>query len=58
MKTGGGSSGNTGPIFFDDIYVEQTAALNLRLPMVHTPDFDHDGDVDLVDADTFIACLG
>ena len=32
IKTGGGNSVNSGPLYIDDIYVEDTHALNLRNP--------------------------
>jgi len=58
VKTGGGSSGNAGPLYIDDIYVESTAEWNFHNPAVQPPDLDHDGDVDGVDAAAFVDCLG
>ena len=51
VKTSGGSSGeNFGPVYFDDIYLEQTDALNLSNPLdsdvreeVRDLSFDDDG---------------
>ena len=51
VKTSGGSSGeNFGPVYFDDIYLEQTDALNLNNPLdsdvreeVRDLSFDDDG---------------
>ncbi|MCB9849311.1 MAG: hypothetical protein H6817_01250 [Phycisphaerales bacterium] len=57
IKTGGGSSGNSGPLYLDDIYLENTNALNLHNPTVLPPDFDDDGDVDLFDHARFVDCL-
>lgn len=41
IKTGGGSSGNYGPVYFDDIYIESTNTLNLNNPLC--PDKDMSG---------------
>jgi hypothetical protein len=58
IKTGGGSSGNSGPLYLDDIHLEDTAAVNLNNPTVIPPDFNDDGDVDLADGARFVDCLG
>ncbi|MCA9255424.1 MAG: hypothetical protein KDA33_07285 [Phycisphaerales bacterium] len=56
--SGGGSGTNFGPVYFDDIHLEVTDALNLSLPgTVAAGDIDADGDVDLVDRDLFSAVL-
>jgi hypothetical protein len=58
VKTSGGSSGqNFGPVYFDDIYLETTAQLNLTNPTARIPDFDDDGDIDLDDYAFFADCL-
>ena len=50
IKTGGGSSQNSGPLFIDDLYIESSNALNLGNPvsgeLFLAADFDDDGDVD------------
>ncbi len=57
IKTGGGSSGNVGPLYIDDIYLEDTDALNLSNPTGQRCDADGDGDVDLDDYSFFTDCL-
>jgi hypothetical protein len=55
VKTaGGGSSQNFGPVYFDDIYLELTDALNLSNP-VPACDFDGDVDVDVDDVNLLLA---
>jgi hypothetical protein len=49
IKTGGGNSQNSGPLYIDDIYLENTNALNLWNPTSCEGDFDEDGDVDGLD---------
>lgn len=56
--SGGGSGTNFGPVYFDDIHLELTNALNLSLPgTMAAGDIDADGDVDDVDRDLFIGVL-
>lgn len=57
IKTGGGSSGNSGPLYLDDIHLENVNALNLNNPTVIPPDLDDDGDVDGADGVRFVDCL-
>lgn len=57
IKTGGGSSGNSGPLYVDDIYVENSPAVNLNDPAARVPDCDQNGDVDLADAALLVNCL-
>jgi len=57
IKTGGGSSGNVGPLLIDDLYLEDTDALNLSNPTGQRCDADGDGDVDLEDYLLFADCL-
>lgn len=57
LKTSGGSSDpNDGPVYFDDIYVEATDALNLANPAVDAcpPDMNNDGQLDFFDALNFL----
>jgi hypothetical protein len=57
IKTGGGS-GPSGPLYIDDIYIEDTAALNLWNPTgPRVGDCDGDEDVDLDDYVAFAECL-
>ena len=49
IKTGGGNSRNSGPLYIDDLYLENTDALNHGNPTVCEGDFDEDGDVDGLD---------
>ncbi|MBN1844755.1 MAG: hypothetical protein JW810_03660 [Sedimentisphaerales bacterium] len=49
IKTGSGNSENSGPLYIDDIYLEDTDALNLDNPTRCPADFEPDGDVDLHD---------
>ncbi len=48
VKTGGGNSENSGPLFIDDIFIEDSAALNLTNP-VSARDSDGDGVADQFD---------
>lgn len=63
IKTAGGSSGtNFGPVYFDDVYIEDSDSLNLRNPTIatcdpHPVDFDGDCDVDQHDLDMLEACI-
>ncbi len=57
IKTGGGSSENSGPLYIDDIYLEDGSALNLSLPAITRPDIDGDGGVTLADYLSFNQCL-
>lgn len=59
IKTGGGSSINSGPLYLDDIYLENTGALNLLNPTVPLSPGDFNGDrrVDTQDINPFIALL-
>lgn len=57
IKTGGGSSGNVGPLLIDDLYLEDTDALNRSNPTGQRCDADGDGDVDLDDYLLFADCL-
>ncbi len=62
IKTAGGSSGtNLGPVYFDDVYIENINSLNLHNPTVtpcdfHPVDFDGDCDVDQGDFELFEEC--
>jgi hypothetical protein len=64
IKTGGGNSKNSGPLYLDDIYLENTSALNLRNPTaipaseVCEGDLDADGVVDGSDLAIFAADFG
>ena len=55
IKTGGGNSQNSGPLYIDDLYQENTDDLNLDNPTVCEGDFDEDGDVDGEDLYELIA---
>jgi hypothetical protein len=59
IKTGGGS-GPSGPLFLDDIYLEDADGLNLSNPSgAPCPaDFDADGDVDTADLLFLLAAWG
>jgi len=59
IKTSGGASGeNFGPVYFDDIYLEVTGALNFCPPPVPLAgDCDGDGGVDAADTATIETCL-
>ncbi len=48
VKNGGGNSANSGPVFIDDIYLEDSDALDLGNPVVPI-DSDGDSVVDLLD---------
>jgi hypothetical protein len=59
IKTGGGS-GPSGPLFIDDIYLEDTGALNLTNPTGPGPDYGDlncDGTVDFDDINPFVLAL-
>jgi hypothetical protein len=50
IKTGSGGSGDFGPLYLDDIYMEDTAHLNLTNPTtLPDGDFNEDGHVDAAD---------
>ena len=55
IKTGGGNSKNSGPLYIDDLYLENTDDVNLGNPTVCEGDFDVDGDVDADDLYELIA---
>ncbi len=59
IKTGGGN-GPSGPLYIDDIYLENTDALNLGNPIdVACPgDLDGDGDTDQSDLGILLASYG
>ncbi len=46
IKTGSGSSGDFGPLYIDDIYLESSSQLIFSNPTEQSADFDQDGDVD------------
>lgn len=57
LKSSGGSSDpNDGPVYFDDIYIETTATLNLSNPAVDAcpPDMNNDGQLDFFDVLNFL----
>ncbi|MBN2446648.1 MAG: hypothetical protein JXO22_07980 [Phycisphaerae bacterium] len=57
IKTSGGSSG-FGPVYFDDVYLETTSALNLYNPTVLLPgDCNCDGVADVFDIDAFVMAI-
>ena len=57
IKTGGGSSQNVGPLYIDDIYLQDSPELNLHNPSITPPDLDANGYVDALDYAVFCACL-
>jgi hypothetical protein len=60
IKTGGGS-GPSGPLYLDDIYIEDTDALNLYNPAAEpgcAADVNQDGSTDLVDLAILLAAYG
>lgn len=60
IKTSGGSSGtNFGPIYIDDIYVEQSGVTNLANPVsgVCEADLNGDGMLDLTDIGIFVTAF-
>jgi hypothetical protein len=58
IKTGGGNSLNSGPLYIDDLYLEDSDDLNLANPSYCVGDFDEDGDVDGDDLHGLIADSG
>lgn len=58
IKTSGGSSGqNFGPVYLDDIYLEQSTTLNLSNPTALRGDCDGNGAIDSADAALIDFCL-
>ena len=53
IKTGGGSSGNYGPIYFDDIYIENTNAVSLSNPLCAEKDMSGDCILNFIDFSIF-----
>jgi hypothetical protein len=63
IKTGSGNSKNSGPFYLDDIYIENTPALNLRNPTALEGDpcegdFEPNGEVNAADLAVFAEAFG
>jgi hypothetical protein len=58
IKTGGGNSQNSGPLYIDDLYLEDTDDLNFDNPSYCEGDVNEDGDVDGDDLHRLIADSG
>lgn len=59
IKTGSGGSGEFGPLLIDDIYLENSPALNFSNPTAPLPgDFDRSGTVDAADLAVWQAAYG